>query len=69
VKKDKETAIMYLKKGLELDPENVNFQKTLQVLQTPSKPATPAKPNTPAKPQTKSSSSSNAAKKPAGKKG
>jgi len=44
VKKDKETAIAYLQRGLALDPENANFQNTLKILQPPAKTATPAAP-------------------------
>ncbi len=44
VKKDKEAAIIYLQKGLEIDPENATLQNTLKILQAaPKKAAAPAK--------------------------
>jgi tetratricopeptide (TPR) repeat protein len=56
IKKDKEAAIAYLKRGLEFDPANAALNNTLKVLT--SAPA--ARPTTPAK--TKTSTSSNSAK-------
>jgi hypothetical protein len=54
IKKDKESAIKYLQKGLEFDPANTSFQNSLKILSTPSK-------QTP-KSQTRSSTSANSAK-------
>ena len=65
VKKDKETAVAYLQRGLALDPNNANFQNTLKVLQTPAKAA----PAPPKQQPPKSSGASSAVKKPAVKKG
>jgi len=67
IKKDRETAISYLQKGLEFDPGNTTFQNSIKALQgAPKKPATPAKPTTPSKAGTKTTTPSNAAGKPAG---
>jgi Flp pilus assembly protein TadD len=65
VKKDKETAVAYLQRGLALDPNNANFQNTLKVLQTPAKAA----PATPKQQPAKSTGASSAGKKPGVKKG
>ncbi len=46
IKKDKDSAIAYFKRGLEFDPENVNLQRYISILSKPSAP--PAK-----KPETK----------------
>jgi tetratricopeptide (TPR) repeat protein len=58
VKKDKETAISYLQRGLEFDPTNAALQGNIKALQNsgsrPAQKATPAK--------TKTSTSSNSAK-------
>lgn len=44
VKKDKETAISYLQRGLEFDPANATLQNFLNILKSSSsKPAAPAK--------------------------
>jgi hypothetical protein len=65
VKKDKETAVAYLQRGLALDPSNANFQNTLKVLQAPAK----ASPAPPKQQPAKSTGASGATKKPAVKKG
>jgi tetratricopeptide (TPR) repeat protein len=65
VKKDKETAVAYLQRGIALDPNNANFQNTLKVLQTPAKAA----PATPKQQPAKSTGASSAGKKPGVKKG
>lgn len=62
IKKDRESAIKYLQKGLEFDPGNAQLQNFLKALQTPA--ATPRQ--TPAKPAPKTtqktSTSANQAK-------
>lgn len=62
-KKDKEAAILYLQKGLELDPTNAALLSTLKQLQTPVKATPPAKKAG----STKTNTSSNNAKKSVGK--
>lgn len=64
VKKDRESAIKYLQKGLEFDPANAQLQNFLKALQTPAaapRQQTPAK-TTPPKTTQKTSTSSNQAK-------
>ncbi|HVG14999.1 MAG TPA: hypothetical protein VM935_08560, partial [Chitinophagaceae bacterium] len=58
IKKDKEGAIAYLKRGLEFDPANASLQNTLNILQKAPAPA--QRSTTP--PKTKTSTSSNSAK-------
>ncbi len=57
VKADKEKGILYLKKGLEFDPENESFKNNIKVLEKPAKPV-----------KTKTNNTSKEAKKPEGKK-
>lgn len=66
IKKDRDTAISYLQKGLEFDPNNTTFQNSIKVLQGASKKPTPAKSTPPSKTGTKPASSPSATKKPAG---
>ena len=66
IKKDKDTAIVYLQKGLEFDPNNTTFQNSIKVLQGAPKKSTPAKSTTPSKTGAKATSPSSSAKKPAG---
>lgn len=42
IKSDRETAIEYLKQGLEFDPNNQSLQNALNILQKSSKPSAPA---------------------------
>lgn len=65
-KKDKEAAIQYLQKGLELDPTNAALLSTLKQLQTPVRAATPVKKTAATK--TSTSTNSAKAKKPVPKK-
>ncbi|HEX6335242.1 MAG TPA: tetratricopeptide repeat protein, partial [Flavisolibacter sp.] len=43
IRKDKETAIGYLQKGLEFDPNNANLKNFLNILQAPSRSSSPPK--------------------------
>jgi tetratricopeptide (TPR) repeat protein len=50
IKKDKETAIMYLSKILEVDPNNADAKRFIEILRKPAaRPATGTKPKTGAK--------------------
>jgi len=55
IQKDKETAISYVKRGLELDPENATLLSINRALSVPSR-------STPSRSQTNTSTSSNTAK-------
>ncbi|HZF65394.1 MAG TPA: tetratricopeptide repeat protein [Chitinophagaceae bacterium] len=64
IKKDKETAIEYLKKGLEFDPTNTALQNGLKALQAPPARSAPAKTST----SSNAAKQGSSAKKPAAKK-
>jgi tetratricopeptide (TPR) repeat protein len=49
IKKDKETAVVYLRRVLDVDPTNPNAPKFIEILTRKPKPAAPAKPKAGAK--------------------
>jgi tetratricopeptide (TPR) repeat protein len=58
IKKDKANAIVYLKRGLEFDPTNAQFQKSIEILSKSQGSGS----TTPTRTQTQTSTSSNSAK-------